>query len=190
MFEISTCVAKRQTMNPKHKTTPGRSKAIRRKGTFDACMFIHRGTVLNKAPFLEGILDTMKCKFKIETVAKMIIFDSSNLSTNFKKKVVGKWNRDFYSSDENCLRSMNSYYSHNVLGERKYLSLRKANRQSTFENMQIAKFISYKKLSKQINNVDTGELIDISTLSTNSRQQVCGNYRPPSAFISWLTKSS
>ena len=90
VFEISTCVAKRQKMNPKHKTTPGRSKAIRRKGTFDACMFIHRGTLLNKAPFLEGILDTMKCKFKIETVTKMIIFDSSNLSTNFKKKVVGK----------------------------------------------------------------------------------------------------
>ena len=54
--------------------------------------------------------------------------------------------------------------------------------------MQIANFISYKKLSKQINNVDIGEIIDISTLSTNSQQQVCSNYRPPSAFILRLAK--
>ena len=135
MFEISTCVAKRRKLNPTHKTTPGRSKLIRRKETFDACMFMHWGTVLNKAPVLEGVLDTIKCKFKTETVGKMIVSDNSSLSTNIKKKVIGKWNRDFYSSNENCLRSMNAYYSHNVLGKRKYLSLRKANRQSTFENM-------------------------------------------------------
>ena len=54
--------------------------------------------------------------------------------------------------------------------------------------MQIANFISYKKLSKQINNVDIGEIIDISTLSTNSQQQVCSNYRPPLAFILRLAK--
>ena len=68
------------------------------------------------------------------------------------------------------------------------MSLRKANRQSTFENMQKVNFISYKKLSKQINNVDIGELIDISALSTNFQQQVCTDYRPPSAFISWLAR--
>ena len=45
-------------------------------------MFIHGETALNKAPVLEGILDTVKCKFKTETVAKMIVFGSSNLSTN------------------------------------------------------------------------------------------------------------
>ena len=42
--------------------------------------------------------------------------------------------------------------------------------------------------SKSINNVDIGELIDILTPSTNSQQQVCGNYRPPSAFILRLAK--
>ena len=157
MFEISTCVAKRQKVDPTHKTTPGRSKTIRRKETFDACMFIQEGTALNKSPVLEGILDTVKCKFKTETVAKMIVSHSSNLSTNIKIKITGKWNRDFYSSNENCLRSMNAYYSHHLLGKRKYLSLHKANRQSTFENMQVANFISYKKLSKQINNLDFGE---------------------------------
>ena len=83
---------------------------------------------------------------------------------------------------------MNAYYSHNVLGKRKYLSLRKANRQSTFENMQIVNFVSYKNFSKQINNVDIGELIDISTLSTNSQQQVCGSCHPPSTFILRMAK--
>ena len=128
VFEISTCIAKRRKMNPTYKNIPGRSKTIKRKEKFDACMFIHGGTVLNKAPVLLGVLHTMKCKFKTETVAKTIVSDSSNLSTNIKKKVIGKWNRDFYSSNENCLCSMNACYSHNVLGKRKYLGLRKANR--------------------------------------------------------------
>ena len=77
-------------MNPTQKTTPGRSKTIRRKETFDAYVFIHGGTTLNKAPVLEGILDAVKCKFKTETVTKMIVSGSSKLSTNIKKKVIGK----------------------------------------------------------------------------------------------------
>ena len=78
-----------------------------------------------------------------ETVAKIIVSDSSNVSTNIKKGI-GKSNRDFYSSNENSLHLMNGYYFHNVLGKREYLSLCKANKQSTFENMQIVNFVSYK----------------------------------------------
>ena len=79
---------------------------------------------------------------------------------------------------------MNAYYSHNVLGKKKYLSLRKANREFTFENMQIANFISHKKLSKQINNVDIGELIDISPLSRNSYVVIIVRHQP--SFSGWL----
>ena len=64
MFEISTCVAKRRKVSPTHETTPGRYKTIRKKEKFEACMFILGGTVLNKAPVLEDIPDTEKCRFK------------------------------------------------------------------------------------------------------------------------------
>ena len=67
MFEISTRVAKKQKMNPTNKITPGESKTVRRKEMFNACMFIHEGTASNKAPVLEGVLDTIKCKFKTDS---------------------------------------------------------------------------------------------------------------------------
>ena len=58
------------------------------------------GTVFNKTPALEEILDTLQCKFKTEDVAKKILPEKSALSNNVRKKVITKWNRDFYSSNE------------------------------------------------------------------------------------------
>lgn len=42
VFEISTSVAKKQKVNPTHKTTPSRSRTKQRRESFVACMFIHR----------------------------------------------------------------------------------------------------------------------------------------------------
>ena len=52
---------------------------------------------------------------------------------------------------------------------RKYLILHKSNRQSTFENMPVANFRSYQKLSNKTKNVDIAKSIDISAISTNSQ---------------------
>ena len=131
-FEISVCAAKKCKLNPTNSKFPISSKTIRRKQTMDSSMAIHGGTVFNKTPALEGILDTVQCKFKTEDVVKKIISEGSALSNNIRKKVITKWNRDFYSPNENELRSMNAYYAHNVLGKRKYLSLHKANKQANF----------------------------------------------------------
>ena len=69
----------------------------------DSSMAIHWGKIFNKAPALDGILDTLQCKFKTEDVAKKIISGGSGSSNNIRKKVITKWNRDFYSSNENKL---------------------------------------------------------------------------------------
>ena len=44
-----------------------------------------------------------------------------------KKNVSIQWTERFYSSQENKRRSLSTYYSHDVLGKRKYFNLRKAN---------------------------------------------------------------
>ena len=56
----------------------------------DSSMAIHGGTIFNKAPAFEGILDTLQCKFKTEDVAKKIISDGSALSIDIRKKVITK----------------------------------------------------------------------------------------------------
>ena len=82
---------------------------------------------------------------------------------------------------------MNAYYAHNVLGKRKYLNLCIANKQAKFDNTCISNFVSYKTLANRINNVDIGELNDISGLST-SHEKVCCKYHNPVSYILDLAK--
>ena len=70
-------------------------------------------------------------------------------------------NIEFYSSESNILRSLNVYYSSNVMGKRKYISVRKSNRGPAVVN-----FVSYKKLSKFIQEIEIGVLHDIYPIST------------------------
>ena len=177
-FEISVCATKKCKLNPTNRKLPIKSKTIRRKQTMDSSMAIRGVTVFNKTPALEGILGTLQYKFKTENVAKKTISERSALSNTIRKKVITKWNRDFYSSNENELRSVNA---------RKYLSLRKANKQAKFDNTYITNFVSYKALANRINNVDIGELNDISGLSA-SHEKVCGKYRNPASCILDLAK--
>ena len=44
----------------------------------DSSMAIHGGTIFNKTPALEEILDTLQCKFKTEDVAKKNCFCKVN----------------------------------------------------------------------------------------------------------------
>ena len=180
-FQISECVAKRRKNNPTKKNTSAKSKCMRRKETMDAAIAIHGGSRINKEPILDGIFDTLGSQFKTECVAEKVLSNKS-IGNCVTKKVLTRWNRDFYKSTTNGLRSMNAYYSHNVLGKRKYLNLRKANKQATFKNTSIANFVSYKKLSDIINSVDIGTLIDISELS-EKEETLSGMYRPPAPFI-------
>ena len=41
----------------------------------DSSMAIHWGKIFNKAPDLDGILDTLQCKFKTEDVAKKLFLE-------------------------------------------------------------------------------------------------------------------
>ena len=63
----------------------------------------------------------------------------------------------FYVSKENELRSLNTYYSCDVMGKRKYISIRKSNRHKKLPN-----FIPYVKLAKNIKNIDIGEIHPIA----------------------------
>ena len=63
---------------------------------------------------------------------------------------------------------MNVYYSHDVMGKRKYMSVRKATKSATFEGHQVPNCIPYKKLADEINQIDIGTV----TMLTNLLQQI------------------
>ena len=80
------------------------------------------------------------------------------------------------------LRSLNTYYSHNVLGKRKYLSLRKINKQEKFQGYSVPNYVSYNELAQVINAIDIGTMENLSDLCRDYKNThaVC---REPVKFI-------
>ena len=118
VLSISACLEKKRKMNPSGESIPIRSKTIRRKETMDACMKIHGGTMFNKDPVLFGMLDTLTSQFKSKILTDKILDTKEYLKNSIEKKVLNRWSKDYYLSRENKLRSLNSYYCHNVSGKK------------------------------------------------------------------------
>ena len=188
-FQISSNLARKRKENPSREDLPESSKVMRRKETIDALNLLHGGTKLKPGPTIDGLVDTVSSKFKSNDIASAFLDKSKkSLQESFRKKVVKKWSKKYYRSSENELRSLNAYYSHDVLGKRKYLNLRKANSQSKYEGIDLPNYIQYVDLAKAINKVDIGEYFDISKLSTTSMRKVNGVYRSPANFILRMAK--
>ena len=125
-------------------------------------MKIHGGTVFcfEKRASLAWYARYFTSLFKIKTLTKKILNTKDYLTNNIKKNVLASWSKDHYFSKENKLRSLNSCYCHNVLGIRKYLSLRKANEQTTLANSKLPNFDN--ALFKEIGSIDIVTLCEIN----------------------------
>ena len=89
------------------------SKVVCWKEIFDASSVIHGGLSLRPDPVIEEMVDTLNSKFR----TKLIILNSkSKLPNSLKSEIETNQLKSFNKSDENKLRSSNTYYSHNVLG--------------------------------------------------------------------------
>ena len=89
------------------------------------------------------------------------------------------WLKSFNKSEENKLRSFNTYYSHDVLGETKQFNFEKANKQAMFQGHSVPNSISYKELI--INTVDIRTVKNLSDL--------CRGYKKLLVYIGSLLNS-
>ena len=85
------------------------------KKTFDACSVINGGLSLRADPVTEGMVDTLNSKFKTKQVSNVTLNSKSKVPNSLKREIGINWLKRFNKSEENKLRSLNSYYSHNVL---------------------------------------------------------------------------
>ena len=122
------------------------SKIARWKETFDACSIIHGGLSLRSDPVTEGMVDTLNSKFRTKQVWNVILNSKSKLPNSSNSEIGINWLKSFNKSEENKLKFLNTYYSHDVLGKLKYSNLRKANKQATFQRHS----------AQLINTIDTG----------------------------------
>ena len=71
------------------------------------------------------------------------------------------WAAKCKESEQNILRTVNLYYSHDVMGKRKYISIRKDTSNSKFDGKRIPNYSTYNSLIKYIKSVDIGRLYDV-----------------------------
>ena len=151
------------------------------KETFDACSVIHGGLILRADPVIEGMVDALNSKFRTKQVSNVILNSKSKLPDSLKSEIGINWLKSFNKSEENNLRSVNTYYSHNVFGKGKYLNLRKANKRAKFQGHSVPNSISYKELAQVINTIDFGTVKNLSVL--------CSDYKNTLLYIGRLLNS-
>ena len=176
VFSISTLKRNNRKRKPTTEHTPHMAKVVRRSETLQACNAIHGGSVGNINPTVTGIIDTLSSKCKSKLLADIILKGKQSVVNNIEKKVIGGWSSTFYKSLDNTLRSLNVFYSHNMMGKQKYLSVRKANK-----NKDIPNFIPYAKLADYINSIEIGKVNDVIEdfgTDLDESDKGPGKYRP------------
>ena len=184
-FKCHPALKKPRTINPTNHSTSLRSNLIRRKESFEACSAIYGGSSVKPEPIIEGILDTLTSKFKTKQISDSMFSGKQTLVNTIKKNISKQWSKRFYNSQQN--KTLNTYYSHYVLGKRKYLNLRKANKQAKFDGNSVPNFLPYTELALEINKIDIGKLKNLSRHSSDY-EKVPGPYRDPIAFILRVAK--
>ena len=187
--KISSRLAKKRKLQPTTNEMNVKSKSIRRTETMNACFAIHGASKENLQPAITGMLDTLNAKCNVKQLSRSIMSSKSSLTNALKVEISDKWSKEYYSSKENTLRSLNTYYSHNVLGKRKYLSIRKANQRACYKKQSVPNYVPYNKLAMHINQVDIDTLLPISDLvEVNNNETFTGAYRNPAQYILRLAK--
>ena len=133
-----------------------KAKYRRRKETFQECSVIHGGSDDNIEPTVYGMLDTLTAKCKADYLSSKILLSKTSIRRAIENRCSRKYRTKYYESAENVLRSLNVYYSHHVMGKRKYINVRKANNAPGIPN-----FVSYKVLADKIKEIPVGTLRDI-----------------------------
>lgn len=182
--KVTSTTAKKRYANPTSETLNVRAKCTRRNETWSACTAIHGGSDQNKKPVVLGMLDTLNSKVNVQNLSQTITSTSKTLSMSLEQTYHKKWQKEYYVSHENLLRSLNVYYSHDVMGKRKYLNLRKANLKAMYKKSYVVNYVPYAKLSKYISEIDIGSVHDINSLLPSSTPgTVKGAYRIPREHV-------
>ena len=84
-----------------------------------------------------GLIHLLKgWQTQTKKVSNVILNSKSKLLSSLKSENKMNWLKSFNKSEENKLRSLNTYYSHDVLGKRNNLNLRKQINKQSFRDIQ------------------------------------------------------
>ena len=132
------------------------------------------------------MLDTLTSNCKADFLSKEILSSIKSLVNSITNCCLQDNSKEFYNSEENKIRSLNIFYSQNVMGKQKYISVRKANR-----SPKIINFVPYSVLSSYISEIDVGHVYNIKpkfTEELNEDEIGDGMYRDILEYAPHLAK--
>ena len=188
-FKLTNTVSRKRKKNPTESTLSQDIQRHRRSETVAVGMMIHGATQHDMQPALNGLIDSVVASFPSKKVIPLLL--NSKLSCKISNVVAKQWAAKYEQSDENILRSINVFYSNNVLGKAKYIDMRKANRIAPLSKVKPPNFIPYGKLAACINKIDIGELEEFSptlTYGLPDEDVKPGNFRCCVTYILRLAK--
>ena len=156
-FVLSESTRKRRLKKPTTTESSKRIKQSRCSETFSAASIVHGGSSQNTDPTIDGLLLTATSKCHSDRLACKILTSKKSLTKQLTSRCIKQHSKTYYNSDANKNRSLNVYYSQNVMGKMKYVSVRKANKSSDVTN-----FIPYRKLSEYIQSINIESVKDIN----------------------------
>ena len=157
----------------------------RRNTTWNACMSIHGG---DEQATLYGVLNTLSYKFNAAVLAPKFLDLKEPIKQVLKNKMFRDHNMTCYLSVDNIHRSLNIYYAAGVLGKKKYIEIRRANRKKKFHSVNM---VPWSLLSQFINSIDIGELIPIEgnlDMDLTDEEKGSGMYRNLRTFLPQLAE--
>ena len=149
------------------------------------------------------MFDTLQKKCEVETLSDYVL-SNDKLAKSVVSKYCTKQLATFERSNENITQSIVTYYSSGVMGKRKYQSVRLALSMKSREGKEgsktaislfpggcIPKILTYNKLVKELNKIDTGHVYEIDECVGSLELDACvsGAYRDPVEYLPRLAKS-
>ena len=156
-FKISSKQCTQRKNKPTEKNSNKRTLDLRRAELFNAATSINGATEENHTPALYGLYGTLCAKFPAKEVYSLVLNGKKAIVKSLKTTILKSNFENYQHSEENISRSLSVYYSHNVMGKEKYLSLRKVNETMSTQ----VNYVLYPLLATTINNIDIGILHDI-----------------------------
>ena len=141
-------------------------------------MALHVAANSSKGPLMIGLTNALFKSFHPKEVANEIIKEASIKAATLKLSSVPK---ALVNSNENMLQSMNVYYSHNVMGKRKYSAVRTA-----CKSKSSTPLVGYRKLALHMSNIDIGFLGELNPTFTS--EDVKGRHRDILQYMPRLAK--
>ena len=172
VWSITENVAKQRKKEPTGDVLPKRSKERRRAETLTVTSLIHGDTVVSAnascvSPAIHGMWDTITSTCNSDVVSGLVKSSKPSVKSEVHNALHDEWLSKCEKSQKNLLRSVNLYYSHDVMGKRNYISVRKETMNTEFEGKRVPNFASYQSLMDYIKSVDIGNLYDV-------REVFCG----------------